>query len=533
MASQENNESRLRLNETSEAQETSESNENGAADTQVEGAAPWPNPSPPPQLNRETLQAMTRSWWGSDEDDDEENASVQRHDDENGGAIDLMEQGGVVPQSPSNTSHESVDPPLNNATQETLPNEENVLIPEETGEPSLPRSANDTDNEKDAYRMPSQSSRDRTGLLDIKDDDPSLHPPVASLPRQQDDEDDEKEAYRLPRLPRQTSPMSARRQVGGTDAGSDTSNECPREPELHWQANLDPRPGAVPINGRSVGPAPDWARPQPESRPRQQPIRRHQGRVLSDLNLRFHRTNASSIQNAHITEANAINDAEAVVYATSVNPDNTAKIRRIVIGLGILAILIIVGLSVGLTYEVKNPNGGEGKDPWCLLPVNEQDVFSRCVCSSNNTTEGLLLEVEETKYHNALQKLLQKRGIINGNYTIDSCEPQNQCMVWSSNYLRRNGTGELARLSLSQTHTAIQSHVLCMTYMQLDGRHWQVNDHWLTEANYCEWFGVSCSFLSRITAIELPSNVLNGTFPSLLHHMPYLRKCNNEKMISI
>jgi hypothetical protein len=254
---------------------------------------------------------------------------------------------------------------------------------------------------------------------------------------------------------------------------------------------------------------------------------------LSDLNLRFHRTNASSIQNAHIAEANAINDAEAVVYATSVNPDNTAKIRRIVIGLGILAVLIIVGLSVGLTYEVKNPNGGEGKDPWCLLPVNKQDVFSRCVCSSNNTTEGLLLEVEETKYYNDLQKLLQKRGVINGNYTIDSCEPQNQCMVWSSNYLRRNVTGERARLALSQTNTAIQSHVLCMTYVQLDGRHWQVNDQWLTEANYCEWFGVSCSFLSRITTIELPSNILNGTFPSLLHHMPYLRKCNNEKMFSI
>jgi hypothetical protein len=529
MASQENNESRLRLNQTDEAQETSESNENGAANTQDEGAAPWPNPSAPPQLNRETLQAMTRSWWGSDEDDDEENASLQRHDDDaNGGAVELMEQGGVVPQSPSNTSHESVDPPLNNATQETLPIEENLLIPEETGEPSLPRSANDTDNEKDAFGMPSQSSRDRTGLLDINDDDPSLHPPVASMPRYQDDEDDEKEAYRLPRLPRQTSPMSARRQVGGTDAGSDTSNEGPREPELHRQANLDPRPGAVPINGRSVAPAPDWAHPQPESRPRQQPIRRHQGRVLSDLNLRFHRTNANSIQNAHIAEANAIDDAEAVVYATSVNPDNTAKIRRVVIGLGILSVLIIVGLSVGLTYEVKNPNGGEGDDPWCLLPLNKQDVFARCVCSGTNTTEGLRLMDEEITFYNDLQNLLQKRGVINGTYSIDSCEPQNQCMVWSSDYLRRNVTGELARLALSQTHTAIQSHVLCMTYLQLDGRHWQVNDQWLTEANYCEWFGVSCSFLSRITAIELPSNVLNGTFPSLLHHMPYLRKCNNE-----
>jgi Leucine-rich repeat (LRR) protein len=371
--------------------------------------------------------------------------------------------------------------------------------------------------------MPSQVSRDRTGLLDIKDDDPSLHPPVASLPRQQDDEDAEKEAYRLPRLTRQTSPVSSRRAVDAT-AGSNASNQCPQEPELHRRANLDPRPGAIPMNGRAAGQAPDWARPQPESPPRQ-PIRQHQGRVLSDFNLRFYRTNSSSIQNADIAEANAIDDAEAVVYATSVNADRTAKNRRIAVGLGILAVVIIVGLSVGLTYEVTNPNGDKGIDPWCLLPPDKQHVFARCLCSGNNTTDGLnLLTANETKFYSDLKKLLLNVGVIAENYTIDSCELQNQCIVWSSNYLKRNLTEEIARIAFNATKPVIQAHVLCMTYLQLDGRHWQENDGWLTEGYYCDWFGVSCSFLSRITAIELPSNVLNGTFPSLLHHMPYLRE---------
>jgi hypothetical protein len=527
MASQENNESRLRLNETDEAQETSESTENGAADTQDEGATPWPNPSPPPQLNRETLQAMTRSWWGSDEDDDEENASLQRppHGDENGGAVDLTEQGGVVPQA-SRTTNESVGPPLNNETQETLSSEDNLLIAEETGVAPLTRSANDTDNEKDAYRMPSQVTQDRTGLLDIKDDNPSLHPPVASLPRQQDDEDDEKAAYRLPRLTRQTSPMSARPRVGAT-SGNNASNESPQELELPRQANLDPRPGAIPMNVRAAGQAPDWARPQPESPPRQ-PIRRHQGRVLSDFNLRFYRTNSSSIQNADIAEANAIDDAEAVVYATSVNPDRTAKNRRIVVGLGILAVLIIVGLSVGLVASKKDPvhsaSKDEFSDPWCLIPPDKQDVFARCLCSDNNTADGLDLKRNETRFYDDLQTLLRNESVITNYYTIDSCEPENQCMLWESNYIRRNTSYDIAQLMLYEKEPAIQAYILCMVYLQFDGRNWQQNQNWLNETVWCDWFGVSCSFLSRITRIELPANGLNGSFPIELSYMPFLSK---------
>jgi hypothetical protein len=409
---------------------------------------------------------------------------------------------------------------LNNETQETLPNEENLLIHEERGVAPFTRSANDTENEKDAYRMPSQVSRDRTGLLNIKDDDPSLHPPVAALPRQQDDEDDEKEAYRLPSLTRQTSPVSSRRLVNAT-AGNNESNESPQEPEFHRQANLDPRPGAIPMNGRAAGQAPDWARPQPESPPRQ-PIRQHQGRVLSDFNLRFYRTNSSSIQNADITEANAIDDAEAVVYATSVNPDRTAKNRRIAVGLGILAVAIIVGLSVGLvSTNVSIESKDNGLDPWCLLPLNEQDVFARCVC---NTTKEILLEDKETQFYDVLQKLLRNESVITNYYTINSCEPQNQCMLWESNYIRRNISDEIAQLMLDENEPAIQAYILCMVYLQFDGRNWQQNQNWLNETVVCNWFGVSCSFLSRITRIELPANGLNGSFPTELSYMPFLRE---------
>ena len=383
MASNENGESSLRLHQTGEAQETSETNETD----EDEGPAPSSpqeqvaNPRPASQLDQESLQAMTRSWWGGDEDGDEESAPVQQppHSDENGGAVALMEQDGVVPQSSTlSTNDENVVPPLSNDTQENIQSRASSLIPDE--------------NLKDAYRrLPARAPRDRTSLLDIDDDDPSLHPPVAAMPRQQVDVEDEKAAYRRPR--RQTSPVSARRLFA--TAGHDASNASTREPQLHVhrQSNLDPRPGAIPMHGRGAGQAPDWAGNQPESPP-QQPVRR-QRRVMSDFNLAFHRNNASSIQNADITEANAINDAEAVVYATSVNPDNTAKNRRIVIGLGIMAVAIIVGLSVGLVSKSVPPTSQDDfLDPWCLLPAEEQDVFARCVCSSNNTTDESSLDTQ-------------------------------------------------------------------------------------------------------------------------------------------
>jgi hypothetical protein len=294
-------------------------------------------------------------------------------------------------------------------------------------------------------------------------------------------------------------------------------------------------PGAFAVNGPHLSDSGSNGRNGTSNESQREPEhQRHQRQVFPDFHMAFHRTNLSSIQNAHITEANAIDDAEAVVYATSVNTDTTAKIRRIVIGLGIVLVMVIAGHSVGLTYEPNYDFSVSQKIYWGCEPY--YGVFARCRCSGNNMTDGLnLLTANETKFYNDLQKLLLNENVITNYYTIGSCETENQCMVWSSKYLRRNITDETAHTALNETNTVIEAHVLCMTYLQLDGWYWQENDGWLTEGYYCDWFGVSCSFLWRwrVTAIELPSNALNGTFPSLLHHMPSLRKYYDEKVSSL
>jgi hypothetical protein len=97
-------------------------------------------------------------------------------------------------------------------------------------------------------------------------------------------------------------------------------------------------------------------------------------------------------------------------------------------------------------------------------------------------------------------------------------------MLWESNYIRRNISDEIAQLMLDEKEPAIQGYIVCMVYLQFDGRNWQQNPNWLIDTVLCGWFGVSCDFLSRITRIELPANGLNGSFSIELSYMPFLSK---------
>jgi hypothetical protein len=59
-------------------------------------------------------------------------------------------------------------------------------------------------------------------------------------------------------------------------------------------------------------------------------------------------------------------------------------------------------------------------------------------------------------------------------------------------------------------------------YLQMDGQNWVQKDGWMNKTMPCEWYGVTCSFLSRATGLTLPSNRLNGTLPSELSQMAFL-----------
>jgi hypothetical protein len=214
-----------------------------------------------------------------------------------------------------------------------------------------------------------------------------------------------------------------------------------------------------------------------------------------------------------------VDDAEVVIYASSVSPDERVKMRRRMVIMGIVAILVIIGVAFGVLATSKSGHQGVGEPPSSSFICGE-DIFE--CCKYYNSTGNIFTSTEES-YYNDLQSLLFNEGTISEMYGVDSCEPQNQCMVWLANYEQRGITGEEAQMALSdRPKLLVQDYILCMMYLTLGGEEWDRNYEWLRDTDACNWYGLSCSLLSRIAIIDLASNGLNGSLPLELGLMPFL-----------
>ena len=184
--------------------------------------------------------------------------------------------------------------------------------------------------------------------------------------------------------------------------------------------------------------------------------------------------------------------------------------RRRMIAVGILALCVIVGITVGVMYwivsstSVEVPPGAPPNSSVC-----DDDVI-------------LHLSQVEKDYYYHLQNLLVRINLTDEAHAIDSCKAEHQCLVWMANYKSRDMTDVEANASLHNEYPVIQDYILCLTYLKLDGLHWNRNDGWLEGKVSCSWDGLSCRFLSRVTHIDLPSNGLNGSLPAVLGKMPFL-----------
>lgn len=64
--------------------------------------------------------------------------------------------------------------------------------------------------------------------------------------------------------------------------------------------------------------------------------------------------------------------------------------------------------------------------------------------------------------------------------------------------------------------------VLVEIYIQLEGEKWIRSDNWMTDDNFCEWYGVECwdngdSKDGRVRKILLPNNSLRGNVPETIY----------------
>lgn len=72
-------------------------------------------------------------------------------------------------------------------------------------------------------------------------------------------------------------------------------------------------------------------------------------------------------------------------------------------------------------------------------------------------------------------------------------------------------------------HPEGQRDALVAVFNALDGPNWTTNSGWSTDADECEWFGVSCSG-GAVSELVLQSNALAGAFPAELGQLTALRK---------
>jgi hypothetical protein len=213
-------------------------------------------------------------------------------------------------------------------------------------------------------------------------------------------------------------------------------------------------------------------------------------------------------------------DAEAVIH------DHSKRSRRIAIGLGLLATVLLIGFSFAFSI-VNNKNGnvkdeqkGMDVDPRCLLPTEEQSALVHCLCY--DTPEMLYdsLTEEEVAFYGKLLNLYMEVGLLEENPPAASCSPEHLAIMTQSNSRRMNATADEANL-LSNDYLQ-QSYVLSLMYFSMGGDDWKENTNWLVHGNICTWFGLECGFIGRVYNIRLAANGLIGTIPTQIRYLQNL-----------
>jgi len=64
--------------------------------------------------------------------------------------------------------------------------------------------------------------------------------------------------------------------------------------------------------------------------------------------------------------------------------------------------------------------------------------------------------------------------------------------------------------------------ILAVLFQNLQGDSWTRNDYWLSDASYCDWYGISCDH-GHVVGINLASNNLKGVFPKDVYSLPKLQ----------
>ncbi|CAJ1960434.1 unnamed protein product [Cylindrotheca closterium] len=129
------------------------------------------------------------------------------------------------------------------------------------------------------------------------------------------------------------------------------------------------------------------------------------------------------------------------------------------------------------------------------------------------------------KHASAVQKALTKNGVLIEEALRDADSPQAAALQWLSQDTFETSTK-------AKDPYLAQRYSLAVIYHATNGMHWANSDGWLTNAGYCEWYGVQClGAETDITShhgngpvfeLNLSSNQVKGTIPVELNALEAL-----------
>lgn len=70
----------------------------------------------------------------------------------------------------------------------------------------------------------------------------------------------------------------------------------------------------------------------------------------------------------------------------------------------------------------------------------------------------------------------------------------------------------------------IQKYIMVLIYISTNGKAWNEQNLYLTEASVCDWIGLTCNENGEIVSVVLEHNNLDGTIVSEIGQLPSLRK---------
>lgn len=73
------------------------------------------------------------------------------------------------------------------------------------------------------------------------------------------------------------------------------------------------------------------------------------------------------------------------------------------------------------------------------------------------------------------------------------------------------------------TTTALERRILKEFYLATGGDYWDVRTNWRIDSDFCQYFGIQCDELGRVTDVSMAQNNLTGNVPPSLYELPQLR----------